>query len=405
MFNASTALGSSPFSKKIVRSNDQDLLDIKDRDRTSVLPWRGQFSPQLVDYLLDIYAPKEGVVVDPFCGSGTVLYESAQRGLSSYGCDINPAAICLAQFSSVSAMPYEERCQLIITLDSLFNHILSLFNKEERIDLYSVAEVFFQQKFDTNVENVLKPFLLLSAGSNNYINEKKMHSSVKYIKKYLLNLPYTKEKPVAEVSDARQLRLESNSVDYIVTSPPYINVFNYHQNYRPILEALGYTPLKVATAEVGANRKFRQNRYMTVVQYCMDMAQYMVEAARVLRNDNGCMTIVLGRESRVRGTAFKNGELIAAISSEGLGGKIIDWKERSFLNRFGERIYEDVITLKPNSFDIKKAKIIGKNIGIEALKSSLNYCDKDKSQEIEMAINRSGDINSSPILEKENCYG
>lgn len=51
----------------------QGALNIDKRVRTNPFSWTGQFSPQLVEALLEIYAPDSGVVLDPFVGSGTRL--------------------------------------------------------------------------------------------------------------------------------------------------------------------------------------------------------------------------------------------------------------------------------------------------------------------------------------------
>ena len=56
-------------------SEIQESLNVTYRTRTSVLPWRGQFSPQLIEFLLSQHSSER--VFDPFCGSGTVLYEAA----------------------------------------------------------------------------------------------------------------------------------------------------------------------------------------------------------------------------------------------------------------------------------------------------------------------------------------
>ncbi|MGW1022865.1 hypothetical protein ACWD4J_03975 [Streptomyces sp. NPDC002577] len=59
--------------------------------------------PQLQGALLeDVQAvdPAVSSVIDPFMGSGTVMLESASRGLSFYGTDINPLAVLLATVKS-----------------------------------------------------------------------------------------------------------------------------------------------------------------------------------------------------------------------------------------------------------------------------------------------------------------
>jgi DNA modification methylase len=47
-----------------------------------------------------MYARKNDVVLDPFCGSGGVLVEARLAGLNSVGIDINPLACLLAEVKS-----------------------------------------------------------------------------------------------------------------------------------------------------------------------------------------------------------------------------------------------------------------------------------------------------------------
>ncbi|MEO7093430.1 MAG: DNA methyltransferase, partial [Polyangiales bacterium] len=57
-------------------------------------------------------APEKGVVLDPFCGSGTVLVESRLAGRRAVGTDVNPLAIRLAHLK-VRGLPEEERRALL----------------------------------------------------------------------------------------------------------------------------------------------------------------------------------------------------------------------------------------------------------------------------------------------------
>jgi DNA modification methylase len=49
-----------------------------------------KFIPQIVRYCLDKYCKKNGAVLDPFAGSGTMGVEAATRGYKAYMLDINP---------------------------------------------------------------------------------------------------------------------------------------------------------------------------------------------------------------------------------------------------------------------------------------------------------------------------
>jgi tRNA G10 N-methylase Trm11 len=56
--------------------------------------YKGKFYPQLVKSLFNIAKLKESVkVLDPFCGSGTVMLEAYLNGFEGYGCDLDPLAV------------------------------------------------------------------------------------------------------------------------------------------------------------------------------------------------------------------------------------------------------------------------------------------------------------------------
>jgi DNA modification methylase len=69
----------------------QGELDLAAKTRRSLFPWRGQFSPELIELLIDKYAQAGGTILDPFCGSGTVLFEAARKKFSCYATEIIPA--------------------------------------------------------------------------------------------------------------------------------------------------------------------------------------------------------------------------------------------------------------------------------------------------------------------------
>ncbi len=60
--------------------------------------YKGKFYPQLAKGLLNICGVEEGAfILDPFCGSGTTLLESYLNGYRGFGCDMNPLAAMIAK--------------------------------------------------------------------------------------------------------------------------------------------------------------------------------------------------------------------------------------------------------------------------------------------------------------------
>ena len=68
-----------PFDRQSI---PQASLDLANKFRTSLFPWRGQFSPELVELFLNRYSQDSSVILDPFAGSGTTLFEAARKGLT-----------------------------------------------------------------------------------------------------------------------------------------------------------------------------------------------------------------------------------------------------------------------------------------------------------------------------------
>lgn len=60
--------------------------------------YKGKFYPQLAKALLNLSHASEGsIILDPFCGSGTTLLEGYLNGYRAFGCDMNPLAAKIAR--------------------------------------------------------------------------------------------------------------------------------------------------------------------------------------------------------------------------------------------------------------------------------------------------------------------
>src|SRR5437588_7271799 len=96
----------------------QEKLDVTKKTRANVFNWRGQFTPQLIEYLLDHYSKTGDVVADPFAGSGTVLLESIEQDVSCFGFEINPAAYAMSKFYSVANLKRNARIEILNSIES-----------------------------------------------------------------------------------------------------------------------------------------------------------------------------------------------------------------------------------------------------------------------------------------------
>ncbi len=393
-------------------------LDLQRRERTSLFPWRGQFSPQLVELLLQRYAEQRTVVLDPFVGSGTTLFEAARQGLSCYAADINPAAVALSQTVHFVRLTPSERQDLIQEAESLlkkalqpaFIDLFSLSDLEPGIDDYSHPKEEIILSLIKDTDNHLLRIILVNTLMKYFENKNKKgnnwYTSFHELAAIIRNLPYSVAQYHIFHNDARSLPLANTSVQLIVTSPPYINVFNYHQNNRPLMERLGWNLLTVAQSEIGANRKHRQNRFLTVIQYALDMLAALREMRRLLVED-GHLIIVIGRESTIRGVRLGNSRLITALALGGAGLELASVEERKFLNKFGEVIYEDVLHLTPTSLPPAFNDELARSLALCLLRDSFqqNYADAPTNQEILEAISKARCVDPSPLFNPEHAIG
>lgn len=379
------------------------LLNIEDKNRSNLFNWRGQFSPQLIECLLEAYCPEGAVILDPFVGSGTVLFEAARMGLPAFGFEINPSAWCFSKLYELVNMPHEAREQVIAELRSrvVAEFPIVLFSEEELPQDEIEARITkIDESTSDDAKILCNALVVLLDIYHNYISGDFVQSKFFELVKLIRNLPYSTGQIKADLRDARCLPLENQSVDFVITSPPYINVFNYHQNYRRSVEVLGWNPLRVARSEIGSNRANRGNRFYTVIQYCIDMANTLQELARVLRAGAAGIFIV-GYESKVLGVPFYNADIIERIARDLGMFDLVLRQQRVFKNRFGQAIREDILTFTKQSYchGHELTRSVGRRVASEALQSGINNVLPKNRSLLDDALSRANDIDGTPIFD------
>lgn len=385
------------FSQIPINHNEvvQSDLNIDDKVRSNLFSWNGQFSPQFVESLLTHYANSNDFVVDPFLGSGTVLGECARKGIKAYGIELNASAFYMAKTYEIANLNTTDRQALLARVDAF---ITLISNKSSIIDtITSEINVVRNSAYG----NLLATLVILLDIHCNEVSLESLHKKWKLLKQIISKIPYSSNSIIAEHGDARKSSLSDCSGDLLITSPPYINVFNYHQKYRRSVETLGFNVLSTAKTEIGSNRKNRGNRLLTIIQYCIDMALSLKEASRICK-DNARMIYVVGRESSVLGYSFCNSELIYNIATQIFSFSLILRQERVFKNRFGQAIYEDILHFtNHHSSCITNEEIIelARQIAIQALNEKLALPIENKNRPLLVeAIEKASKISPSEEL-------
>jgi DNA modification methylase len=379
----------------------QEKLDIIEKTRANLFVWRGQFSPQLIETILSFYCPSNSVILDPFVGSGTVLLEASYLSLEAYGFEINPAAYIMSH--TYEFINDSQKKEVLKNLRNIVDQEfpLRIFEVSDQVENLVDKLQNTRNMLPDRSKVLFDALVILLDVCNNKITQEFIQKKFLHLSNIITKLPYSQKPIRVGLSDARSLPLKNNQIDFVVTSPPYINVFNYHQNYRQSAEILGWDLLKIAKSEIGSNRANRSNRFYTVVQYCLDMGDILKELARVSKQQ-ARIVLIVGQESNVLGVPFYNADIIEKIGIKAKLFQKVLRQKRKFKNKFGKVIIEDIINFINLNNQVSQEVIeqISREVAFEVLESSRLFVSSENQLFLESAIAKVNNIQKTPILDK-----
>lgn len=167
------------------------------------------------------------------------------------------------------------------------------------------------------------------------------------------------------------------------------------------MEVAGWNILNVAQSEFGANRKNRGNRFKTVIQYCIDIEEALHSFWHSL-SETGIMVIIIGREPNVRNSPFYNGLIVKEIIENAGGFNSVSDHERAFINKFGEKIKEDILVVQKAS--VPPVKTVGNKIAIRHLEKALTTASGEIKPDISAAIASADTVLASPLFKIEEAF-
>jgi len=258
-----------------------------------IYPYKGKFHPQMIRALLNIIGLKEGdTVFEPFSGSGTTALEAQLLGINFIGIDISPLCVIQGKVKTESIYVLDKILEIKNTIISKL--VPDLFQKET--NYYAMLN---ELSSDEKVKNFYKLARLLAVSDSSRRSRdfrtsfvKNLNLMFQSIKDYIeikerLNLKLGGIK--IEVGDSRNIKLPDNSVDGIITSPPYSIALDYVQNDIHSLNDLGYDVLRMRNDFIGV----RGNGRSRVDLYNEDMKRSYRGMCRVIK-PNRYAVIVIG---------------------------------------------------------------------------------------------------------------
>ena len=259
----------------------------------SLFPYRGKFHPQLIRALLNILQiESKHVVLDPMAGSSTVAVEANLLGINSISVDLNP--LCqLMGLVKTFALDLN-----IKTLESIITEPNIMLKKLKK----SKAPKFFENNADKKkpyYEIVLLAFLDtmgFASRSNSSIDKlfprvlERYISTIKYFQNARKKIGLKIGKSKILRGSALELPISDNSVDAIITSPPYSFAIDYLRNDQPQLEYLGYN-LKTLKEEMIGLQGYGIKNKLEI--YFDKINKALGEMKRVLKR-NAPIVIIIG---------------------------------------------------------------------------------------------------------------
>ncbi len=286
---------------KTVNGSFTDYFHIIQKNRTRfvnqylthwIYPYKGKFHPQMIRALLNIIGLQKGdTVFEPFSGSGTTALESQLLGINFVGIDISPLCVLQGKVKTQAIYVIDDIIRLKISLISKLKP--SLFSQED--DFYKVLDEIENEK----VRDFYKLARLLAISDTSRRGKvfersfiKNLNLMIDSIKDYIevidkLKLELGNVK--IETGDSRNVNLPDNSIDGIITSPPYSIALDYVENDAHSLEDLGYKLADIREDFIGVRGKGKER----VKLYNVDMEKSYKEMHRVLK-PNKFAVIVIG---------------------------------------------------------------------------------------------------------------
>lgn len=313
-------------------------------------PYKGKFHPQMVRGLLNVMGLEEGdTVLDPMTGSGTVNVEASLMGINSIGIDCSPIGILASRVKcalleeptakafaeAIPGSPPEggakrglekyieetEQATVKTTHDDIVSDALRLLEFES---------ISISQLPNRSFDDVWRK--IASYYRSTAIN------AAKTVKKLGIRLGSS----TVQLGDARDTGLPSESVDGIITSPPYAIALDYVSRNTIQLERMGHSISDMYTKTIGLRGKAKERADL----YYVDLEASIREMARVLRPARYAVVVI--------GDTRFDGKLLPTIQraidfGKGAGLELADNMRKVSAGRFGLFRTENMVVLrKPN---------------------------------------------------------
>lgn len=291
-----------------------------------IYPYRGKISSVEAKLICE-QLPSNSVLLDPFCGSGTIVFEGLCNQVDTIGVDNNPLAIQLCK-GKVDSL-YKEVDYFLEEVNSVISKAKNTSNIKAMPELAlrhfhekTAEEIMSVFKYYEEMSDYLKAvyfgsIALAARGCNHYkwtsstvgkdINPKNYIPFFEKFKEKTRKHHPKKQvlfsKPKIFLKDSRSISkfISENSVDFVFTSPPYFNALDYTAYYAKIVYSI-----------LGGDRdEIREGLIQNVKDYENDMRMVLDELVKVTKK-NAQIIFVVG-DKKIGKEVINGGEFFSSL--------------------------------------------------------------------------------------------
>ena len=321
---------------------DIDILRKIDR----IHPYPAKFPVDLAMNYISKYTNIGNTVYDPFVGSGTTLLASRALERNAYGTDVNHIAVLISQFKllSLSQNDIKELWDFIarfensffdivktvprfyyksidhwffadaITVLSVIKSEISKLGKNEQkifcnLVFSSIINTVSNQESDTRYAAIIKPNLNIQHIFDVFVKKFKTILSLFEIYNEKFIMKSNCEVLLSDSQYCNQI-LKLNSVDLILTSPPYPNTYDYYLYHKHRMNWLECDVKYSMETEIGSRREYSSLK-KPQEKFSEDLFIIFNSCNDVLKQ-NGHVVIVMG-DGKIQGKTYEAKENIERI--------------------------------------------------------------------------------------------
>lgn len=312
-------------------------------------PYPAKFPPAMVQKFLNTYCRRGDTLLDPFCGSGTALVAGALCGINAVGIDLNPIA-CLASRAKThhydadelhSAKDFAASIRhMAVTPAAASAPTAALPDYPNRAHWFQEnvsRELSYLKHRIGEVRQEKLRDLLACAFSKIIVKVSNQDSEVRYTAKaknhpdgfvfssyaatldgYLKIIGNAKQRIAADAAvhhgDTAEVltQFADNHFHFVITSPPYINTFDYYLYHKQRMFWLDFDHRPVRSGEIGNHHRIdRQSMQESEAEYIASMTRIVRQVSRVSKP--GAYFIMIVGDGIVKGKILDMSKIAADL--------------------------------------------------------------------------------------------